>query len=121
MIIKDFAIFKNDKSIGSQPSHYMIGKDINAKKEDKSNTLASIWLNKSAKGLEYFSGVMKDEFTSKEGTYYDGFVILSKREYDRLVELSTASLKKGKTEEEITPIDLDKIKDDEIDLDKISF
>lgn len=78
-VIRSFAIFKNTKATGNQPGYEMVGKDEQGNKIK----LASIWL-KDHQGTKYYSGQMKDEFVKDDGTKYDGYVIISQAEYDRL-------------------------------------
>jgi len=90
-MIKSFAIFKNDNAEGNQPQYRMVGKPADAPQDQKSNTLASIWL-KEKNGQKFYSGKMKDEFVKDDGTKYDGYVIITLVEYRKL---------KGETNNEI--------------------
>lgn len=77
--ITNFVIFKNDNATGNQPQYQM-----KTKTEDgKTLILASLWLKENEKG-KYYSGQMKDEYTKDDGTKYDGYVIITKAEYERL-------------------------------------
>jgi hypothetical protein len=82
-MINSFAIFKNDNAEGNQPQYIMVGKPADAPEGQKSNTLASLWL-KEKNGQKFYSGKMKDEFVKNDGTKYDGYVIISLAEYNKL-------------------------------------
>lgn len=79
-MITKFVITKNDKAEGRQPQYFMRGKE---KEDGKNITLASIWLQDGPTG-KFFSGTMKTEFKKEDGTVYDGYVIITEKEYKEL-------------------------------------
>ncbi len=85
-MIKQFTISKNKKAEGKQPQYFM------KTKLDDGNTvqIASIWLRDSEQG-KFFSGTMKNEYKKDDGTVYDGYVIISEKEYKELESLRRQS------------------------------
>lgn len=86
MIIKNFAIFKNEKATGMQPQYLMYGRPENSPEGTKNSIIGSLWLKQTSEGKNFYSGAMKEEFTKDDGTKYDGFMIISEAEYKRLTQ-----------------------------------
>lgn len=88
-MIKQFTISKNEKAEGKQPQYLM-----KSKLEDgKTINIASLWLREApgAIGSKFFSGLMRNEFKKDDGTVYDGYVIISEKEYNELLSLKRQS------------------------------
>jgi hypothetical protein len=75
------------------PTHALTTYDENKKKL----TVGKLWTKSSDYG-KFLSGLMSDEYTNPAGQYYDGYVIVSKKELE-LLEQELELYKSGKAAE----------------------
>lgn len=63
------------------PTHVL---EVKNDKEGKGYTVGSLWTREGASG-KFLSGMLKDDYTDKEGKQYSGYVVITKKEYSDLL------------------------------------
>ena len=82
-MLKNITIFKRSEvKTDKHPTHDIVAADENYSKESKT-TVGSLWTKTTDDGSRFLSGGLSKSRTH-EGKEYDGYVIISEKEYNAL-------------------------------------
>jgi len=79
-MIKNFTITKQD----NQGKDNLPNRKISTKIGDNFIQIGSGWVKNDKNGNPFISGQLKNEFVKDDGMVYDGYVIITEREYKHL-------------------------------------
>lgn len=98
MLTKITIAKRKDVSVATKPTHDLVASDDNYQNK---TIIGSLWTKVSPDGNKFLSGSIQQPRTH-EGKSYDGYVIITRKEYDRL---------KGEDQGALSPEEISRLND----------